>query len=96
MRYSSRFFLYAPFALFVCLAVAVMALWWRAAGAWTRKLDALNGHEIMPGVIFILVRSQTIAGFPFRLDTMFRDFRISVAGPHGRFSGRLKNSRCTG
>jgi hypothetical protein len=81
MRYSSRFFLYAPFALFVCLAIAVVALWWREAGAWTRKIDALNNHEIMPGVI-LHFGSRQIAGFPFRVDTIFKDFRISVAGPH--------------
>ncbi len=80
MRYSSRFFLYAPFCLFVILAVAVGVQWWREAGAWTKQIDALNGHEISPGVT-LHFSSRQIAGFPFRVDTIFKDFRLSFAGP---------------
>ncbi len=80
MRYSSRFFLYGPFSLFVILAVAVGVQWWREAGAWTKQIDALNGHEISPGVT-LHFSSRQIAGFPFRVDTIFKDVRISFAGP---------------
>ncbi|HEY4123134.1 MAG TPA: DUF2125 domain-containing protein [Rhizomicrobium sp.] len=80
MRYSSRFFLYGPFSLFVILAVAVGVQWWREAGAWTRQIDALNGHEISPGIT-LRFSSRQIAGFPFRVDTIFKDVRISFAGP---------------
>lgn len=80
MRYSSRFFLYAPFSLFVILAVAVGVQWWREAGAWTKRIDALNGQEISPGVTLHFA-SRQIAGFPFRVDTIFKDFRLSFAGP---------------
>jgi hypothetical protein len=80
MRYSSRFFLYAPVSLFVILAIAVSVQWWHEAGAWTRQIDALNGREIAPGVTLHFA-SRQIAGFPFRVDTIFKDFRISFAGP---------------
>ena len=80
MRYSSRFFLYAPFSLFVILAVGVGVQWWREASAWTKQIDALNGQEIGPGVT-LHFSSRQIAGFPFRVDTIFKDFRITFAGP---------------
>jgi hypothetical protein len=80
MRYSSRFFLYAPFSVFVILAVAVGVQWWREASAWSQKIDALNGHEIAPGITLHFA-SRQLTGFPFRVDTVFKDFRLSFAGP---------------
>ncbi|HSZ73978.1 MAG TPA: DUF2125 domain-containing protein [Rhizomicrobium sp.] len=79
MRYSNRFFLYAPFALVVAFAAGVMLLWFRASGAWEKRIIALNGHEIAPGVT-LSYSSETIGGFPFRVDTVFKNFRISIAG----------------
>ena len=46
MRYSSRFFLYGPFLMFVALAAGVMIYWWISASALSQRLDALNGREI--------------------------------------------------
>ena len=80
MRYSSRFFLYAPFSLFVILAIAVGVQWWREASAWSQKIDALNGHEIAPGITLHFA-SRQLTGFPFRVDTVFKDLRLSFAGP---------------
>jgi len=80
MRYSSRFFLYAPFSTLVILAVLVGVQWWREAGAWSKQIDALNGREIAPGITLHFTKRQ-ISGFPFRVDTTFKDFRISFAGP---------------
>lgn len=80
MRYSSRFFLYAPLVLLLVLAAAAGLQWWREAGAWSKKIDALNGREIAPGITLHFA-SRQLAGFPFRLDTVFKDFRLSFAGP---------------
>jgi len=79
VRYSNRFFLYAPFALVVAFAASVMLLWFRASGEWERRVIALNGREIAPGIT-LSYSSETIGGFPFRVDTVFKNFRISVAG----------------
>jgi hypothetical protein len=82
MKYSSRFFLYAPLTLFLILAGGVGAYWWVAAGALSAKLDALNGREAMPGVVFAF-KSKTVSGFPFNLDVVFDDARLTVKTPHG-------------
>lgn len=82
MRYSSRFFLYAPVVMFVSLAAAVMVWWWIAATALDKQLDAANGHEMIPGVK-ISFSSKKIAGFPFRLDTLLENLRIEVATTQG-------------
>ncbi len=82
MKYSSRFFLYAPLALFLALAVGAGVMWWRAADALSARLDALNGREAMPGVTLHFA-SKSIGGFPFNLDAVFQDFSVTVATPHG-------------
>ena len=82
MKYSSRFFLYAPLALFLLLAAGVGAYWWHAAGALSSKLDALNGHEAMPGVT-LRFTSKTVSGFPFNLDVVLGDVAVTVSTPHG-------------
>jgi hypothetical protein len=79
VRYSSRFFLYAPFVLVVCIAAGAMLLWFQASNAWSKRIAAMNGHEIAPGIT-LSYSSQTIGGFPFRVDTVFKNFRISVDG----------------
>jgi len=82
MRFSSRFFLYGPFALFVALAASVMTYWWFAAAALSQRLDALEDREIAPGV-HLHFGSKRIAGFPFRLDAVFTDFTVRIAGARG-------------
>jgi hypothetical protein len=90
MRYSSRFFLYAPFAMFMALAVTVMVYWWFAAAALNTELNKINGHEIMPGVT-LSFSSKLIAGFPFRLDTIMEGVRIEVATTYGPFVWRTEH-----
>jgi hypothetical protein len=85
MKYSSRFFLYAPIALFLGLAVFVMFHWWQVAGAFDRQLAALKGHETVPGVTLDWSK-VTIAGFPFRLDATFDGLAVKGAGAHGPFA----------
>ncbi len=87
MRYSSRFFLYAPLALFLALAAGASVMWWREASALSARLDAMNGHEAMPGVTLHFA-SKSVGGFPFNLDVMLADFRVYVATPHGPSSWR--------
>ncbi|HEY4987462.1 MAG TPA: DUF2125 domain-containing protein, partial [Bradyrhizobium sp.] len=82
MKYSSRFFLYAPLVLFLTLAVTACGYWWVVANALSKKLDALNGHPAIPGVTLSFA-SKTVSGFPFNLDVVFKDFRVTVATPHG-------------
>lgn len=82
MKYSSRFFLYAPLLMFLLLAAVAGVNWWSMADALSRKLDALNGRKAMPGVTLSFA-SKTISGFPFNLDVEFADFRVEVATDHG-------------
>ena len=64
MKYSSRFWLYAPIATFVIIAGLVMAHWWVVANAFEKKLAALKGHEAVPGITLDW-GSVTVGGFPF-------------------------------
>jgi hypothetical protein len=82
MKYSSRFFLYAPLGVFLLLCVAAGVHWWLLASALSHRLAAVNGHAVMPGVT-VSFATKKIGGFPFSLDTEFTDFAISVATPHG-------------
>jgi hypothetical protein len=82
MNFSHRFFLYGPFLLFVAFAASVMIYWAYAADALSKRLDAENGREIAPGV-HMHFGSKRIAGFPFRLDTIFHDFSIEARGAKG-------------
>ncbi|HSC18137.1 MAG TPA: DUF2125 domain-containing protein [Rhizomicrobium sp.] len=78
MRYSNRFFLYAPFAGLLLLAAIAMTSWWLKATALAAHLDAINGHEIMAGVRMSFSEKR-IAGFPFRLDTILKKLRVELA-----------------
>lgn len=82
MKYSSRFFLYAPLALLLILASLAMIHWWIDARALAKRLDAVNGHEIMPGVRLSFAQKR-IAGFPFRMDTILKNLRIEVQDADG-------------
>ena len=85
MKYSSRFFLYAPIALFLGIAGWVAAHWWIAAQAMDKKLSEMNGHKAVPGIT-LSYSSKVISGFPFRLDVVFTGFAIKGAGAHGPFA----------
>ena len=87
MKYSSRFFLYAPVALVVILAVCVSVYWSRAAGAFEAQLAALKGHEAIPGVTLDWSK-VTVSGFPFRLDAVFDGFSARGQGAHGASDAR--------
>lgn len=84
MRFSSRFWLYAPVATVVILAI-LTALWWRATDQdFEKRLAALKGHESATGIT-VDWKSVTVAGFPFRIDASFDDFTITGAGAYGPF-----------
>jgi uncharacterized protein DUF2125 len=78
MRYSSRFFLYAPFAGLLLLTAIAMTNWWFKATALAARLEAINGHEIMPGVR-ISFAEKRLSGFPFRMDTILKKLRVEMA-----------------
>lgn len=84
MTYSSRFWLFAPIAIFLALAAIAMAHWWVVAGTVERELDAMNGHEAAPG-IRLFFASRDVSGFPFNLDIVFTGFAIAGQGAHGPF-----------
>jgi hypothetical protein len=90
MKFGHRFFIYAPFALFVILAVGAGGRWWIIASQESARLDKLNGHEFAPGMT-LHFGSKRISGFPFNLDTVFHDFEIDVATPHGPFRWRTRD-----
>ena len=82
MKYSHRFFLYAPVAAIAVLAAAVAAYWFVSSNAVSKRLEALNGREVAPGVPFHYA-SKTIGGFPFRVDAALEDVRVELATAHG-------------
>lgn len=90
MKYSSRFFLFAPVCLFLAFMAAVCVHWWIMADALSARLDAANGHEIAPGVT-LRFATKRISGFPFSLDTVFRDVSFEIAKPHGAIVWRSEN-----
>ena len=87
MRYSSRFWLYAPLAAFALLIVGIMVHWWFAAAAFEKRLAAIKGREAAPGITLNWT-AVTVAGFPFRLDADFTDFSAGGAAAHGPFEWR--------
>ena len=82
MNYSHRFFLYAPVAAIVALAAAVSIYWFVVAHDFSKRLEALNGHNIAPGISFHY-DSKSIGGFPFRVDAVLQNMRITINAPHG-------------
>ena len=82
MRYSSRFFLYAPFAGLLLLTAIACTHWWLVASGLAKHLDAVNGREIMPGVRFAFAQKR-LAGFPFRADVMLKGLRVNVEDVSG-------------
>lgn len=91
MNYSSRFFLYAPFALLLLLGAAAGANWFLAVRPLSRSLVAMHGGaEAMPGVK-IGFESMSIGGFPFRVDAVFDDFHVEVATKDGPIVWRVEH-----
>lgn len=82
MKYSSRFWLYAPLALFLALAAWAAAHWWSVATLLDNKLKGMNGHQAIPGVT-VSWKSQTISGFPFNLDVVFTNLQVRAEAPRG-------------
>jgi hypothetical protein len=82
MKYSSRFFLYAPVGVFLILFAIAGVRWWMLASAWSDRLAALNGHEVMPGVTLHFA-SKSIGGFPFTLETDLNGVSLAIATPAG-------------
>jgi len=82
MRYSSRFFLYAPLVVVLILFVSAGAHWWSMASALSARLEAQNGREIVPGVLFHFARKR-IWGFPFSLDSELSDVTLAMGTATG-------------
>jgi hypothetical protein len=82
MNYSSRFFLYAPFALLLLIGLATGARWWVVAGALETRLDAMQRGQAMPGVT-VRYRTRNVGGFPFRLEAVLDDLSVSIATVDG-------------
>ena len=82
MNYSHRFFLYAPISACCLLLAAAGIHWWFAITEFSRQLDALNGHQAMPGVT-LHFSAKDIYGFPFRADAILSNFEIDIEAPRG-------------
>ncbi|HEY2032356.1 MAG TPA: DUF2125 domain-containing protein [Rhizomicrobium sp.] len=82
MNYSHRFWLYGPVGLFAILMLGLMGYWFVASSAVSKKLDAINGHEIAPG-IKIGFTQKAMRGFPFRLDGELDGLHVEIATSHG-------------
>ena len=82
MQYSSRFWLYAPFAAVVIIATAVAYLWWQTAGALEKKLAEIKGRQAIPDIT-IDWKTVQIGGFPFRVDANFTGFELKGDGAYG-------------
>ena len=82
MNYSNRAFLYGPVGAFLALILGLALYWFHASGQLSERIDALNGKTIMPGVT-LHFSGEEMAGFPFRLDTIFKDLEIDVETDHG-------------
>ena len=89
MSYSSRVWLYAPFALVLALAAWVMGHWWLSATALEKKLAAAKGGAVVPGITLDWT-TVTVGGFPFRVDANFTGLKIAGAGAHGPFAWRTE------
>lgn len=90
MKYSSRFWLYAPLVLLLALAAWAAAHWWVLASAVDQRLKALNGHQAIPGVT-VSWDSQTISGFPFRMDVVFTNVLVRAEVPRGSLVWRTEH-----
>jgi hypothetical protein len=84
VKYSSRFWLFAPITIFLALAAVAMAHWWVVAGTVERELDEMKGREAAPGITLSFA-TKSVSGFPFNLDIVFTDFAVSGQGAHGPF-----------
>jgi hypothetical protein len=82
LSYSSRFWLYAPLALFLGLTAWAIIHWWLAASALDSQLKLMNGRQAVPG-IRLSWKTQTLSGFPFRVDVVLDDFSVRAEGPRG-------------
>jgi hypothetical protein len=89
MRYSSRFFLYAPFLVLIVIAIAAMLRWWTVAGAFESWLLHANGREIAPGVR-LRFASEEMGGFPFRVDTVLSGVALEAKCAHASISWRAE------
>ncbi|HEY4077456.1 MAG TPA: DUF2125 domain-containing protein [Rhizomicrobium sp.] len=85
MKYSSRFWLYAPITLFLAIAAATMIHWWSMAGAFEKKLAALKGREAVAGITLDW-SSAKVGGFPFRVDADFIGLTVKGKAAHGPFA----------
>jgi len=89
LSFSSRFWLFAPLAMFFAIAAWAMAHWWIMAGLLDKKLDALNGHEALPGIT-LSYTGKTISGFPFNIDVLFTGFAVEGQCSLGTFPATTK------
>ncbi len=90
IRYSHRFFLWAPVTVLVGLFAAAVIHWFIAADAFAKYLDRANGHEIARGVTLHFAHRQ-IAGFPFRIDAVIADMSVKFAGANGPVTWRTEH-----
>jgi hypothetical protein len=84
---SSRAWIFAPALLFASVLIGAGAYWYFAANAFGARLDAVNGREIMPGVVFAFAERE-ISGFPFRIDAVLEGVTVSLPSAAGETAWR--------
>ena len=90
MSYSSRFWLYAPLAMFFAIAAWAATDWVFHARDLDATLKASNGRQAIPGVS-VSWASQTISGFPFRYDVTLNGLQVRAEAPRGPLIWRSDN-----
>jgi hypothetical protein len=90
MRYSSRFFLYAPFLVLIVIAIAAMLRWWVVAGVFETWLLHANGRDIAPG-IRLHFASEEMGGFPFSVDTVLNGVTLEAKCARASMSWRAEH-----
>ena len=91
MQYSSRFWLYAPFAAVVIIATAVAYLWWQTAGALetsSPNLDIRLWNQTEPSTSIVAVyAAQGIIEEAARVLELIRDDAFVFTTPKSEEDG---------
>ncbi|MGQ0742124.1 MAG: DUF2125 domain-containing protein [Alphaproteobacteria bacterium] len=89
MRYSHRIFVYGPVAMLALAAIGYSLYWNDSAHRLEAALDAANGREIIPGIVFAFAEKE-VGGFPFRLDAVLSGVTFAHRGADGETAWRTE------
>lgn len=90
MSYSNRIFVYAPVGLLLLLCILWSVYWRVQADTFAARLDAANGGEVLPGMVFAFAE-KSIGGYPFRLDAVLSGVTFAHRGMDGETAWRTES-----